>query len=204
MRDEEALIAALRQRDEQAFCTLVAANSPIMLRVARGYVGSDAAAEEVVQEAWIALLKGIDGFEGRSTLRTWLLSVVVNIAKRRGVRDSKAATAERLSMSLPPTVDPARFRPAGDPYPRHWIEPPAAWRDVPEDRALSDEFVAALEQELARLPERQRTVVTLRDVLGYDSEEVCAMLGLSTENQRVLLHRGRARLRGRLEEILGD
>lgn len=203
--DESGLVAALRDGDETAFARLVDQHTPAMLRVARGYVPSREVAEEVVQETWIALLKGLDNFEGRSSLRTWLFTVMINIAKKRGVKERRSADAE-IAAYTGGTVDPARFRDAGDPYPGHWRpdEVPSPFPDTPEGSLLGSELVAVARAELDRLPERQRVVVTLRDMLGFDSAEVCEMLGISVANQRVLLHRGRAAVRQVLEDYLGQ
>jgi RNA polymerase sigma-70 factor (ECF subfamily) len=203
--DETALIAALRHGDEAAFAQLVDQHAPSMLRVARGYVPGREIAEEVVQETWLALLKGIDNFEGRSSLRTWLFAVMINIAKTRGIRERRDADVAIMAFTGG-TVDPARFRAADDPYPGHWKqdEQPAPFTDTPEGSALGNELVDVARRELDKLPDRQRTVVTLRDMLGFDSAEVCDLLDVSVANQRVLLHRGRAAVRQALEEYLED
>ncbi|MEO3760500.1 sigma-70 family RNA polymerase sigma factor [Mycobacterium sp. B14F4] len=203
--DETGLIAALRDGDESAFARLVDQHTPAMLRVARGYVPSHEIAEEVVQETWIALLKGLDNFEGRSSLRTWLFAVMINIAKTRGVRERRGADAE-IAAHTGGTVDPGRFRDAGDPYPGHWRpeEEPSPFPDTPEGSLLGSELVAVARAELDRLPQRQRVVVTLRDMLGFDSAEVCDLLDISVANQRVLLHRGRAAVRHVLEDYLAE
>jgi RNA polymerase sigma-70 factor, ECF subfamily len=203
--DETALIAALRGGDDAAFAQLVDQHTPSMLRVARGYVPSREIAEEVVQETWIALLKGIDKFEGRSSLRTWLFAVMINIAKARGVRERRDSDAA-ITAYTGGTVDPARFREAGDPYPGHWKqgEEPSPFPQTPEGSVLGNELVDVARRELDRLPDRQRIVVTLRDMLGFDSDEVCELLDISMANQRVLLHRGRAAVRQVLEDYFKD
>jgi RNA polymerase sigma-70 factor, ECF subfamily len=203
--DETALTAALRDGDEAAFAQLVDQYAPSMLRVARGYVPSPEIAEEVVQETWIALLKGIDNFEGRSSLRTWLFAVMINIAKARGVRERRDADAA-IAAFTGGTVDPARFRTADDPYPGHWKqgEVPSPFPETPEGSVLGNELVDVARRELDKLPDRQRMVVTLRDMLGFDSSEVCELLDISIANQRVLLHRGRAAVRQMLEDYLED
>lgn len=203
--DEFALVAALRAGDERAFVDLVDRHTPAMLRVARGYVPSREIAEEVVQETWIALLKGIDSFEGRSSLRTWLFTVLINIAKRRGMRERRDLDVAVMAFT-DGTVDPARFRDSDDPYPGHWLpqEVPSPFPDTPEGSLLGDELVALARRELDKLPERQRVVVTMRDMLGLDSAEVCEMLDISVANQRVLLHRGRAAVRQVLEDYLRE
>ncbi|HET9562926.1 MAG TPA: sigma-70 family RNA polymerase sigma factor [Mycobacterium sp.] len=203
--DATAVIAALRDGDESVFAQLVDQHTPSMLRVARGYVPSHEIAEEVVQETWIALVKGIGTFEGRSSLRTWLFTVMINIAKSRGVKERRESDAA-VAAFTGGTVDPARFREAGDPYPGHWKPDEVPWPfpDTPEGSVLGRELVDVAQRELEKLPDRQRTVVTLRDMLGFDSGEVCELLDISAANQRVLLHRGRAVLRTALENYLGE
>jgi len=203
--DEATLITALRARDEMAFAELVDLHTPSMLRVARGYVPNGAIAEEVVQETWIALFRGIDAFEGRSSLRTWLFTVMINIAKRRGIRERREADVA-ITAFTGGTVDPARFRAAGQQWSGHWreTEEPSPFPQTPEGSLLGSELVDVTRRALDELPERQRTVVTMRDMLGFDSAEVCELLEISVANQRVLLHRGRAAVRARLEDYLGD
>jgi len=203
--DETALIAALRDGEAAAFARLVDQHAPSMLRVARGYVPSREIAEEVVQETWIALLKGIDKFEGRSSLRTWLFTVMINIAKARGVRERRDSDAA-VAAFTGGTVDAGRFRTGEDPWPGHWREgqEPSPFPDTPEGSVLGNELVDVTRRELDTLPDRQRVVVTLRDMLGFDSSEVCELLDISVANQRVLLHRGRAAVRAVLEHYLED
>lgn len=203
--DETALIAALREGDDAAFAQLVDQHTPFMLRVARGYVPTREIAEEVVQETWIALIKGIDNFEGRSSLRTWLFAVMINIAKARGVRERRDADTA-IAAYTGGTVDAARFRTGEDPWPGHWKQgdEPSPFPDTPEGSVLGNELVDVARRELDKLPNRQRMVVTLRDMLGFDSSEVCELLDVSIANQRVLLHRGRAAVRQVLEDYLED
>ena len=203
--DEAALVAALKDGDESAFVDLVDLHTAAMLRVARGYVPSREIAEEVVQETWIALLKGIDSFEGRSSVRTWLFTVLINIAKRRGMRERRDADVAVMAFTGA-TVDPARFRGSDDPYPGHWLpnEVPSPFPDTPEGSVLGDELITLARRELDKLPERQRVVVTMRDMLGLGSAEVCELLDISFANQRVLLHRGRAAVRQVLESSLRE
>jgi RNA polymerase sigma-70 factor (ECF subfamily) len=203
--DEAMVLDALRTGDEAAFALLVDQHAPSMLRVARGYVPSREIAEEVVQETWIALLKGIENFEGRSSLRTWLFAVMINIAKSRGLRERRDADAAIMAFT-DGTVEAARFRTADDAYPGHWKqgEEPSPFPDTPEGSVLGNELVDIARRELDKLPDRQRIVVTLRDMLGFDSGEVCDLLDISVANQRVLLHRGRAAVRQSLEEYLED
>ncbi|MEV3901967.1 RNA polymerase sigma factor [Mycobacterium sp. NPDC050551] len=203
--DEAALVASLRGGDEAAFARLVDQHTPAMLRVARGYVHTHEQAEDVVQETWIALLKGIAGFEGRSSVRTWLFTVLINIAKSRAVRERRDSDLQIMAFTEG-TVDPARFRDAGDEWPGHWRADaaPAPFPDTPEGSVLGDELVAVARRELDKLPERQRQVVTMRDLLDLDSAEVSELLGITTGNQRVLLHRGRAAVRQALEDYVRD
>jgi len=194
---ELELVEALRAGDERVFADLVDRYSPAMLAVARAHVASREVAEDVVQDTWLALLQGIDGFEGRSSLRTWLFRVLVNIAKTRGVREKRTTPTDLLGSDAS-TVSPDRFQSASDRWPGHWTRFPRQWVESPERRVLAGEALDLVRRELACLPEQQRRVVALRDVDGYDSGEVCELLDLTAANQRVLLHRGRARLRGAL------
>lgn len=202
---EDSLVTALRRGDEAAFAALVERHTPSMLRVAAGYVPNREDAEEVVQETWIALLKGLDGFQGRSSLRTWLFTVLVNIAKTRGVRERRETDVQVLAFTGG-TVDPARFRAAGQEWAGHWKEhrAPEPFPDTPEGSVLGDELIAVTRLELDKLPARQREVVTMRDVLGMESAEVSALLDISAANQRVLLHRGRAAVRQALEDYVKE
>jgi RNA polymerase sigma-70 factor (ECF subfamily) len=184
--------------DERAFEALVDDLSPGMLRMARGYVRTDSAAEEVVQEAWLAVVTGLDGFEGRSSLRTWVLGIVVNIARRRGVRDAR--TVPFAALGDEPAVDPARFLPADhDRWPGHWAIPPEPW---PDDALETAQALGMIRAAIEALPEAQRAVVMLRDMVGCTAEETRETLGLSDANLRVLLHRGRSRVRAALEAAL--
>jgi RNA polymerase sigma-70 factor, ECF subfamily len=197
---DAVVVARLRARDEAMFAALIDAWSPGMLRAARAYVADDHTAQDVVQEAWLGVLRGIDAFQERSALRTWVYRILVNRAKTRGVRDARTVPGLGAEDEDPgPTVDPARFRGAGDPYPGHWRSSPPAW-PTPEDGAVAAETRRQLAAALAGLPARQRVVVTLRDVAGHSSDEVCELLAISAANQRVLLHRGRAALRAALEQ----
>jgi RNA polymerase sigma-70 factor (ECF subfamily) len=202
---EAELLRALRSGDEQAYADVVARWSTSMLRLARTYVSSEATAQDVVQETWLAVLRGLDGFEGRSSLRTWVYRILVTTAKSRGVRDSRVVPVGSITDEEGPTVDPSRFEGPG-PWHRHWTDDgaPRPWRGDPAQGALRAETRRLLEDALADLPARQRAVVVLRDVEGLASDEVCDLLGLSPENQRVLLHRGRARVRAALEGYLGE
>jgi RNA polymerase sigma-70 factor (ECF subfamily) len=197
------LAERLRTGDADAFAEIVRAWSPMMMHVARMYVSTDASAQEVVQEAWLAMIQGLDKFEGRSSLRTWMLAILGNISRSRGVREARTVPLSSLGPDQDdgPAVDPDRFRGPDDKWPRNWtpLGKPQPWPRSPEEETMAAENRTQLENGLAELPERQRTVVTLRDVHGLSSEEVSSLLGLSAGNQRVLLHRGRSRLRGLLE-----
>jgi len=199
---DAVIVARLRQRDEAMFAALIDAWSPGMLRAARTFVADEHAAQDVVQETWLGVLRGIAAFEGRSSVRTWVYRILLNRARTRGVRDARTVPAGTLAPEDGgPTVDPRRFRGPEDPYPGHWRSHPPAWPS-PEDRVVAGETRRRLAVALAGLPARQRIVVTLRDVEGYGSDEVCELLELSAANQRVLLHRGRAALRAALETYL--
>ena len=175
----------------------------MMLRVARTYVSTDASAQEVVQDAWLAMIRGLDRFEGRSSLRTWMLAILGNLGRSRGVREARTLPWSSLGPAEDdrPLVDPDRFRGPDDQWPRHWtpVGQPRPWPRSPEEETMAAEGRSQLEHGLAQLPERQRTVVTLRDIHGLTSDEVCDILGLTASNQRVLLHRARSRLRAHLE-----
>jgi RNA polymerase sigma-70 factor, ECF subfamily len=192
---DDVLVEALRSRDEAAFALMVDAWSSGMLRLARSYVSTADSAAEVVQETWLAVIAGIGRFECRSALRTWVYRILVNTAKRRGLRESRTIPLS----SIGPTVDPSRFQGTDEPFPGHWREFPAAWPASPEESALAREVRTQVSAALALLPDRQRAVITLRDLEGYSSDEVCEILNVSAGNQRVLLHRARAFVRGKLE-----
>ena len=205
-RGDLELVDALRAGDESAFMRLVERLQPQMLRIARMYVSTTAVAEEVVQEAWVGVLKGLDGFEGRSSLRTWILRILVNTAKTRGQREARSIPFSSLWSPEPdaePTVSPDRFLPAGDEWAGHWAEEPASWDSVPEARLLSHETLRHVGEAIETLPPNQREVIRMRDVLGWSSAEVCNALEISETNQRVLLHRARAKVRRALESYLG-
>jgi len=198
---DDALVTRLKGNDEAAFVLLLDAWSGGMLRLARTFVSTDDSAAEVVQEAWLAVIQGLGGFAGRSSLKTWVYRILVNTAKRRGLRERRVVPFGSLATDADdgPTVDPSRFAGVGDPFPGHWREFPAPW-PTPEQATLDSEIRGQVAAALAALPERQRIVITLRDVEGYDSDEVCSILEISAANQRVLLHRARAFVRGKLEE----
>jgi RNA polymerase sigma-70 factor, ECF subfamily len=199
VRDAE-LVGRLRDGDEAAFALVLDQWSPGMLRLARSFVSTPDSAAEVVQDTWLAVLQALDRFEGRSSLRTWVYRILVNTAKRRAARERRNVPMSSLGPEdAGPTVDPDRFQRPDEPYPGHWRAPPEPW---PEQRALDAELQTRLEGALAGLPERQRAVITLRDVQGRPAEEVCAILEITPANQRVLLHRARAHVRAQLEVYL--
>jgi RNA polymerase sigma-70 factor (ECF subfamily) len=200
---EERELAALRARDEAAFVSLVNRYHGAMLRVASMYVKSRASAEEVVQEAWIGVLNGLHLFEGRSSLKSWIFRILVNCAKTRGMRDVRSVPLSSLADGAAeegPSVSPERFQETGERWAGHWADPPEPW---PDARVESTEMVALVREALEGLSEAQRTVMTLRDVDGWESGDVCELLGISEGNQRVLLHRARSKVRGYVEERLG-
>lgn len=201
--DERQLLVALRDGDEPAFTRLVERNDPMLRRVARGFVDSDAVAEEIVQETWLAVIRGISRFQGRSTLSTWIFSIMINQAKTHGSRERRVTPFSSVGPAndADVAVDADRFQTDDDAWPGHWATPPRPWHK-PERRLLSLEARDRLKSALEALPERQRLVVSLRDVEGLTAEEVCAMLDIGAENQRVLLHRGRSRLRTILDEYV--
>src|SRR5262245_34845425 len=203
VEDEQVLIERLRARDEAAFTELVARYYGYLLPLADFFVSNRAVAEEVVQEAWLAVLKGIDRFEQRSSFKTWISRIVMNLARTRGVRESRMVPfsefAEKEAESPEAVVDPLRFRAANDDYPDHWSVAPHPWNVDPEKQLLSGEIQVVLEGAIESLPEVQRLVLTMRDVNGWTAEEVCNVLAISETNQRVLLHRARSKVRGILE-----
>ena len=203
--DELELVLALRAGNEDAFTNLVNRYQPAMLQIALAYVPSHAVAEEVVQEAWLGVLQGIGRFEGRSQLKTWIMRIVINRAKRRGGQEARTipfSVVPLASQELDPSVDADRFRRPSDPWPGHWWTPPTNWGEQPEARILSREMLEQVRAALSCLPEKQREVITLRDVLGYSSAEVCNVLAISDTNERVLLHRARSRVRAAVERYL--
>jgi RNA polymerase sigma-70 factor, ECF subfamily len=201
--DDVRLVEGLRAGDEAAFAALMRMYGPGMLRVAQLFVSSRAVAEEVVQEAWLGVLKGIDRFEGRSSLKTWLFRILVNTAKTRGVREARSVPFSSLvDEAEGATVAPERFLGDGERFPGHWAVPPASWAAMPEARLLATETMDVIRREIERLPPSQRAVLTLRDIEGLSADEVCNALDLTETNGRVLLHRARAKVRAALEEYL--
>jgi RNA polymerase sigma-70 factor (ECF subfamily) len=177
-----------------------------MIRVALSYVPSRAAAEEVVQETWIAVMQGIDAFEGRSSLKTWIFRILTNVAMRSGARERRSMPFSALAQAEDtgePSVDPARFLPADhELFPGHWALAPARW-PTPEEGLLAGETREVIAAAIAELPDAQRTVISLRDIDGWSSEEVSEALEITPGNQRVLLHRARNRVREAIEGYYG-
>ena len=201
-----ALVERLRAGDEAAFLMLVDEHQAAMLRIARMYVSSRAVAEEVVQEAWLGILRGLDRFEGRSSLRTWMYRILVNVAKTRGQREARSVPFSSIAGgdAAEPAVAAEWFQGPEGPNPGGWSTFPPDWRGIPEDRLLGAETLRVVREAIDALPPMQAEVIRLRDVRGWSSEEVRNALALSETNQRVLLHRARARVRGALQSYLGE
>jgi RNA polymerase sigma-70 factor (ECF subfamily) len=195
---DQDLVAGLRAGDEDMFAYLLDGWSTSMLRLARTFVSTAASAEEVVQDTWLAVFQGVGRFEGRSSLKTWVYRILVNTARKRGVREQRTVPWASLVPDDGPTVDPSRFRGADDPYPDGWLAFPKSWPST-ESEVLANEVRAVVAAALEELPPRQQVVLTLRDIDGQSADEVCSLLEISTANQRVLLHRARAVVRGQLE-----
>jgi RNA polymerase sigma-70 factor, ECF subfamily len=195
MEPDAELLRRLRAGDEQAFVALVERYNGSMLRLAASFVPSRAVAEEVVQDTWLAVLRGLPAFEGRASLRTWMFTILVNRARTTGTREQRTIPVADAG----PVVDASRFGPDGA-----WSAPPEHWIEEVEDRIEAEKLGGVLKAAIGGLPGRQREVVLLRDVEGMSSAEVCDVLSISEANQRVLLHRGRGKLRQVLETELGS
>jgi RNA polymerase sigma-70 factor (ECF subfamily) len=200
------LLERLRRGEEDAFCELISMYGAPLLRVAVAYTDSRTVAEEVVQETWLGVLRGLDRFEGRSSLKTWIFRILTNIATTRAARERRcipfSALAAREAESGGPSVDPDRFFGADhDCWPGHWALAPTRWQD-PEAGLLNGETRAVVLREIEQLPPAQRTVITLRDIEGWPADEVCDALDVSAGNQRVLLHRARSKVRAALEAYM--
>jgi RNA polymerase sigma-70 factor (ECF subfamily) len=198
-------VAALRAGDERVFRELVERYHASLIRVALLYVRTRAVAEEVVQDTWIGVLRSLPRFEGRSSLRTWIFRILANQARTRARREARSVPFSSLAGDDDdsPTVDPDRFLAADHPaFPGHWASPPQSWAARPEEELLARETRELVLAAIEVLPPSQRAVISLRDVEGWSSEEVCDLLEISEGNQRVLLHRARAKVREALEEYL--
>ena len=202
------MIEALRSGNEAAFVSLIDRYHSSMLRLAMIYVPSYAVAEEVVQEAWIGVLRGLNRFEGRSSLKTWIFRILANCAKTRAQREGRSVPFSSLpefNADQPePAVDPERFTGSDQQWPGNWVSFPRSWDEIPEERMLSQETRAHIQVAINGLPPGQREVITLRDIEGCSSEETCSLLGVSAANQRVLLHRARSRVRRALEKYFEE
>lgn len=206
--DDRLLVAALRAGEEAAFVALLDRYQAPMVRLAALYVPDRAIAEDVVQETWIGVLRGIDRFEGRSSFKTWLFRILTNQAKRRGAREGRSVPFSALARAEAdgpdPAVEPERFLPPGDAWAGHWAAELPEWRQTPEDRFVAGETHARAKAAIAGLPPAQREVITLRDVDGWTAEEVCQALAVTPGNQRVLLHRARSKVRRALERYMEE
>ncbi len=204
--DEAVLIDALRRGDEAAFAWLVRRYDAALRRTAAPFVKDRAVIDEVLQETWLGVIRGIDRFEGRSSVKTWLYRILMNIARTHGAREGRTrpfSAAGLASDGYAGAFAPERFRDAADEWPGHWAAPPPRWSDTPDLRLQARQTVDRVRDAVADLPWQQRIVVSLRDIDGCSADEVCTLLEISAENQRVLLHRGRAKVRSALEPWVG-
>jgi len=206
---EEELLAALRRGDENAFASLIEKHNAMLMRMAMIYVRDRSVAEDVVQETWIGFLESLTRFEGRASLKTWIFRILINSAKKRLRRDRRSIPFSSLSSEdfdpSEPTVDPERFLgPADSRWPHHWRSTPPNWGDMPESRLVSGETIGIVQSAIESLAPAQREVITLRDIEGWTSDEVCNVLGITDTNQRVLLHRARSKVRRELEKYLAE
>jgi RNA polymerase sigma-70 factor (ECF subfamily) len=197
--DDSYLVEQLRSGNEAAFVSLIDRYAPTMLRLAMVYVRARAVAEEVVQETWMAVLEGLNRFEGRSSLKTWLFRILTNCAITRAQREGRSIPFSSLedidTHHAEPAVDPDQFLPADHRWSGHWVSFPSNWQEMPEERLLSQETRSHLEKAINALPPNQRQIIILRDIEGWTSVEICGFLGISEVNQRVLLHRARSKVR---------
>ena len=206
--DDLYFVEQLRSGNEAAFVSLIDRYAPTMLRLAMVYVRARAIAEEVVQETWMAVLEGLNRFEGRSSLKTWLFRILTNCAITRAQREGRSIPFSSLedidTDHAEHAVDPDRFLPVDHQWPGHWVSFPSNWEEMPEDRMLSRETYAYIYGAIEALPPNQREIITLRDIEGWKAKETCAFLGISEVNQRVLLHRARSKVRGVLEKYFEE
>jgi RNA polymerase sigma-70 factor, ECF subfamily len=203
--EQQRVVQGLKAGDEDVFSQVVLEWTPAMRRVAARYLRSDSSIEDVLQETWIAVVRGLPGFRGESALRTWVMGILINIARKQGVKDAKTIPLSSLAPAdQTPAEHQERFLTANDRWANHWSTSGEPFPWSPERLLLSKEIQSTLLTALDELPERQRTVVALRDVDGLSSDEVCQALDLSSANQRVLLHRGRVQLRAALEKFMTD
>jgi len=203
--DEVSLLESLRGGDEDAFAWLIQQYHGSLKRMAWTYLQDERLAEEIAQETWLAVLKGLDRFKGLSSLKTWIFTILTNKAKTHGQREKRIMFMSEMddTFDTEPTVDSVRFRPShSDTFSGHWVENPSSWEEIPENQFLSQETLNIVQQAISILPDNQRAVITLRDIEEFSSDEVCNILGISETNLRVLLHRARAKVRGVLEKHL--
>jgi RNA polymerase sigma-70 factor (ECF subfamily) len=202
------LVEALRSGNESAFVSLVNMYHASMLRLAMIFVPSEAVAEEVVQETWMGVLHGLDRFEGRSSLKTWIFRILTNRAKTRAQREGRSVSFSSLpefSTELHErSIEQERFYGTDHQFPGSWVSFPQSWEEIPEERILSQETMKRIQEAIDTLPIGQREVITLRDIEGCTSAEACDLLGVSEANQRVLLHRARCKVRRALERYFQD
>jgi len=204
--DEPQLISALRAGDDHAFMQLVDAYHVKMVRLAQSFVGNAMVAEEVAQEAWLGVLRGVQRFEGRSSLQTWIFTILTNCARTRAQREQRTVPFSDVFVAEDddePTVDPGRFQQEGR-WRGHWQDGPSSWREIPENRILAQETLDLVRSAIESLPPNQRTVILLRDVDGVEAADVCNILQISESNQRVLLHRARAKVQAALARYLSE
>jgi len=203
-RDESSLLTLLRQRDEMAFRQLVEQYHTSLVRLARLFVQDERVAEELSQETWLAVLQGVDHFEGRSSLKTWIFTILTNKAKTRGRRENRSFVFSDFEEAVleGPTVAPERFKDASPAGGGHWAVAPDSWAEIPEKKIVSEETLSLIRKTIEGLPDNQRAVITLHDIEDLSTQEICNILDISETNQRVLLHRARARVRQALEDYL--
>jgi RNA polymerase sigma-70 factor (ECF subfamily) len=205
--DDGTLVEALRAGDDQAFAWLIDRYHAPLRRVASLHVSSPAVVDEVLQDTWLGVMTGIGRFEGRSSVKTWLYRILLNIARTKGVREHRSVPFSSLGAELDqhePAVEPGRFQGRDDPAPGAWAAPPVLWDELPEERLCSTETLRTLQAAISTLPPNQQLVITLRDLEGWTADEVCNALELSETNQRVLLHRARSKMRRVLEQHFED
>lgn len=206
--DDLRLVDALRRGEEMAFAQLLDRYHSSLIRLALIYVSNQAVAEELVQETWLAVLQGIQRFEGRSSLKTWIFRILINQAKKRAQREGRQIPFSTLwqpeTDADEAAVEPERFWPADEPRAGHWAVQPESWENIPESRLLTKETLSCLLQAIEVLPPQQREVIVLRDIEGWMADEICTLLGISEANQRVLLHRARSKVRRVLEQYFKE
>ena len=201
--DDQRIIAGLRAGEEAVFAEMVDRYHGSLVRVAMRYTPSRAVAEEVVQDTWIGVIEGIDRFEGRSTVKTWLYKILIYRARARGERERRTTPMSALTIDdATPSVPTERFRGSDALWAGHWATPPQRWDGDAEERLLAGEAREIIDAVIAELPPAQREVIVMRDLSHFSAAEVCDLLDVTEANQRVLLHRARSRVRAALEQYL--